>query len=554
MAVTTSADRFLRRRAALHEAAAMPGLVLLPSAANATELLAAPLDTAFIDAPYAAERCAYRDVDGSGDVDELLASLAHAYDDRRFDDMLGDIRKSVVSTVANAFGVGKLVSAYDRTGGNVDTVHNVHQNIYASDAERQRYEERGEYDTDACHSHDSYKTANAAMGDALKDSTLVDTYTGKSISPADKKDDQLKPSLDHVVAAKNVHDDRRRVLAGLETEDLSNIPANLAPTTKTVNSTKGTRDAARLEQLLARNAAKRRAQLEELKSRRDSWTDKDRKRFNRLQAQENIDIERVNEKERAAKEAIKAETEKAYYKSGKFARATLTAGAKEGAKMGVQQALGVVVVEFLTASMDEIRHLYQKGRSEETLVKEASVRLKRIALRIAAQWKHAFTAMRDGFVAGLLGSLVTTLLNTFVTTGARVVRMIREGFGSLVRAVKLLIMRPQGMTRRQALHEASKVIVGTVALVGGIALEEVLSKWLAPVLFAAAEPAAAVLAGALTAICTGFAVYLVDKADILNVNAEARARAVGVALDERIAASLEALRVEYGIPVAAAAG
>lgn len=552
--MTSSADRFLRRRAALHEAAAMPGLVLLPSAAKAAELLAAPLDMAFIDAPSAAERSVSPDVDGSEDADELLAALAHAYDEKRFDDMLGDIRKSVVSTVANAFGVGKLVSAYDRTGGNVDTVHNVHQKIYASDAERQRYEERGEYDTIACHSHDSYKTANAAMGDALKDDTLVDTYTGESIRPADKKDRQRKPSLDHVVAAKNVHDDRRRVLAGLETEDLSNIQANLTPTTKTVNSTKGTRDADQIAQLLACKAVKRRAQLEELKSRQDSWTDKDRKRFNRLQAQENIDIERVREKEQAAQEAIKAETENAYYTSGKFARATLTAGAKEGAKMGMQQALGVVVVEFLAASMDEISDLYRKGCSEVTLVKEASVRLKRIAHKIAAQWKQAFTGMRDGFIAGLLGSLVTTLLNTFFTTSARVMRMIREGFASLVRAVKLLIMRPQGMTRRQALHEASKVVVGTVALVGGIALEEVLSKWLEPVLFAAAEPMAAVVAGALTAICTGFAVYLIDKADILNVNAEARARAVGVALDERIAASLETLRVEYGIPVAAAVG
>lgn len=103
------------------------------------------------------------------------------------------------------------------------------------------------------------------------------------------------------------------------------------------------------------------------------------------------------------------------------------------------------------------------------------------------------------------------------------------------------------MTRRQALHEASKVIVGTVALVGGIALEGVLSKWFAMVLIATAKPVAEIMAGVLTAIWTGSAVYLVDRADVLKMNAEARARAVGLALDERIAASLDGFLVEYGI-------
>ncbi|WP_155761496.1 hypothetical protein [Helicobacter bilis] len=36
-----------------------------------------------------------------------------------------------------------------KDGGNVNTTHNVRQGIYASDKERQRYEQRGDYDSKA---------------------------------------------------------------------------------------------------------------------------------------------------------------------------------------------------------------------------------------------------------------------------------------------------------------------------------------------------------------------------------------------------------------------
>jgi len=532
--------RFPQRRQLQQAAARRPRLVALPARADAPQ----PLDQAFIDAPSLTEM----EADGNGaDVGAqaraLLAELADGHHRQRFDAMLAEMQGTVLQTVAGAFGLGKLVSAYDREGGAVDTVHNVRHGVFATDEERRRFDGREAYDTTAAHSHKAYKDANAAMKARRDAGTLVDSYTGQAIGAHHKNDAQLGASLDHVVAAKNVHDDAGRVLAGLDTANLANVGDNLTATTRTVNSKKRTLRAAELADRLQRDAGARQARLAELDAGKASWTDKERKEHAKLKAQDAVDAERLLDKEARARAAIDSEVNRTYYTSGKFVRAAATAGVTEGARMGVQQAVGVVVVEFLAGALAEVKDLYRRGRSEASFMAEIGVRLRRVGERVAGKWKSALAGMRDGFIAGLLSSIATTLINAFVTTAQRAGRMIREGLMSLLRAVKLLLVRPDGMTRQESMHEASKVLVGTAILVGGLALEEVVSKQLAlvPGLGVVAEAGTAAVVGAVTAIATGFAVYLLDKADLFNVNEAKRTIAIGRALDERLAASFEAL-------------
>jgi len=537
-------SRFQRRRQAQRAAADAAPLTLLPPADAALRLRSMPVDVAFVDAPGADARFDDGDMTSDpGAAQALLDELAADFNAQRFSTMVDELQGTVLSTVAGAFGLGKLVSALDREGGDVDTVHNARQGVYASDKERDRYDNRESYDKDAVHKHKKYRAANEAMKASRDAGTLQDTYTGERIAPGDRNDRQRKPNLDHVVAARNVHDDAGRVLAELNTADLANVAGNHAPTAQTVNAKKRAHDAEQLTNILEREAPGRRARLVELEKDRSNWTDKERKEFEKLSAQDKIDLQQLRDKEEEAQAAITAEVNKSYYTSGKFARATALAGLAGGAKASVQQALGVVVVEFLSSAIAEIRDLYKRGMEKDSLIGEARVRLSRIAKRVGAARHAALAGLRDGFIAGLLASLATTLINAFVTTATRVVRMIREGFMSLLRAVKLLLVRPEGMTTREALHEASKVVVGTLGLVGGIALEEVISKQLAlvPGVALVAEPAGAAIAGALTAILTSFAVYLLDKMDLFNVVADARHAAVGRALDARLAATIERL-------------
>lgn len=542
--MSDAVSRFQRRRQVLRAAADTPQLTVLPPLEQARRQLAAPVDLAFVDAPGAAARFGADDFTADpAAARALLGELAAAFDERRFGTMIEELQVTVLQTVAGSFGLGKVVSAFDREGGNVDTVHNAREGVYASDGERERYENREAYDKDAVHTHEKYRKANDALGQSRDVGTLHDTYTGERITQADQHNRQRRANLDHVVAARNVHDDAGRVLAGLETADLANVAENHAPTMQTVNAKKKAHDAEQLIGILEREAPQRKARLHELDKNRESWTVEDRKEYERLSAQDKIDPQRLRDKEKEAQEAIDSEISKTYYTSGKFVRATAFAGVAEGAKAGVQQALGVVVVEFLAGVIAEIRDLYQRGMEKDSLIAEARVRLERVASRVAAVRREALAGLRDGFVAGLLASLVTTLINAFMTTAARVMRMIREGFMSLLRAVKLLVARPAGMTMREALHEASKILVGTLGLIGGIALEEVVSKQLAlvPGVALVADAAGAAIAGSIAAIVTSFAVYLLDKMDLFNVVADARHKAVSQALDSRLAASIEAL-------------
>ena len=65
---------------------------------------------------------------------------------------------------------------------------------------------------------------------------LKDAYTGEDI-PANGTSD-----LDHVVSAKEIHDDRGRSLAGLKGTDLANSDENLQATNRLTNRTKKTDD------------------------------------------------------------------------------------------------------------------------------------------------------------------------------------------------------------------------------------------------------------------------------------------------------------------------
>jgi hypothetical protein len=540
--MTTAVSRFQQRLQVRAAVAAKPRLVLLPTAQAAHELANEQVDEAFV---YAGHPLDATPSLAPGAYHALVLSLGAEYDCGCLDTMMLQLRTSVLQSIAEPFGIGKLLSAYDQRGGDVNTIHNVRKGVYASNEERERHEQRTQRPSSDCYQDSAYRTANEKLKADVQNGIAVDAYTGETISPAHKHDRQMGPSLDHVVPLAEIEADPGRTLAGASTPELANIDANLASTTGTVNSFLKDRSPERVEQLLREQAPARRGRIEELKAHKNNWTDKERKEYNKLTTQERIDVERLKEMDKKARAEIDAKINAKYYTSGKFFRASGTAAAKEGGKMGGQQALGVLLVEFFSASIDEITDLYRHGRCDRSLLKEMRVRLTRVAARVAARWRDALSALRDGFVAGLMSSLATTLINAFVTTGRRVVRMIREGGMSLVRAVKLVLFRPHDLTPAKAWHEATKVLAGAGVLVAGIAMEEVVSTQLSLVgLDVLAAPATAAIVGALTALTSSLVVFAIDQFDAFGVQRAARDAAVGRALKARLIASFDALEAE----------
>lgn len=530
-------ERFKERRAIQAKLATRPHLALVPSPTESFALKKRVVDQDRIKALLAVNDLNWDRNVSRSEVTARLAEFAARFDRERTEAMWRDCRRDVLRSIAGPFGVGKFVSALDKTGGNVDTVHNVRGGVYATENERQQFAERGEYDTTTYHTNKNYIATNARNSAKLKDGTLVDTYTGEAFHPTDKNDDQRKPNLDHTVAAKNVHDDAGRVLAELDGPTLANMDMNLTPTNASVNKSKKAKTAKEFVQYLEATSPERKVRIKELEAKGLTLSDQERKQLAKLQKLDKVDPNRLTPKEAAALAAMDKKINWAYYTSSKFAGNLARTSATEGIKMGVQQAFGEVLVEFFVAVFDEINGWFKNGREEDSLLKEIKARLLKVARRCEKKLQAALAAFKQDFLSGFFSNLVTTLINAFVTTGKRLVRMIREGFFSLLRGIEMLLFPPDSMSFREAAHEASKILLAGGMVIGAIPIEEWMEKQLAliPLLSGMSGVATAAIVGSMTAVATAFGVYLLDHADLFGVNRDRRYAGTTTLLDASIA-------------------
>ena len=138
----------------------------------------------------------------------------------------------IIYSLITSFGLDFLIK--DQHGGDVDTIHNVRQigkdleMTYKNKQNEESYETRGEYDSTKYHNNSGYKQKNKEYSQQKKDGILTDSYTGKKVA----RNEQT--NLDHVISAKEVHDDRGRVLSGLKGEQLANSDENLKPTGESI--------------------------------------------------------------------------------------------------------------------------------------------------------------------------------------------------------------------------------------------------------------------------------------------------------------------------------
>jgi len=441
------------------------------------------------------------------EVEDFLEQFKKDFNQGKFDKLISDCKREVIVPIVSTFGIGRyFTSVYDKTGGNVNTIHNVREGVYATEKEKNDYKSREEYDTNKYHKHDKYIEVNKNNSDLKKDGKLKDYMTGDKINPNDKSD------LDHVVSAKEIHDDPGRILAGIDGADLANTDDNLKTTNSTINRSK---KADTMDDFLERKN-KNLQEMADLKSK-PNLTEKEENRLKKLVKLEKIDDNKAKEVDGKSRDSMNKKINKEYYQSEKFAKETLSTGATEGAKMGMQQAMGLVIVEFFTALFDEILDIYNEGFSNGfdndsffTILKE---RLKRIADKLMAKWKDVAIAFKDGAISGFISNLLTTAINMFATTAKRMVRIIREGMFSLYRAIKMLLFPPEGMSSEDAMHEAKKLMASGVIISLGVLAEEVIDTMIKTTV--ALEPFAdiitTVFVGAATGLAVTMTVYYIDK-------------------------------------------
>lgn len=527
-------ERFKKRQEVLAAHRASPPLAGLPSAEEVQALAAKEVDQSFIERARAVTNWQPELSVSAGEAGVLLADLEQAFQDARFDEILGRCRKDILAAIAGPFGVGKVLSVYDKVGGNVDTIHNAREGVYATEEARADYEDRGEYNSHDYHAHPDYIAKNRADAIAQDNGELRDAYRDASITAQDRRDQ------DHIIPAVTVHDDGGRVLARVDGADLANRESNLDSTHFRINRAKGADSPEEFAARLEERRPEYLSRIQELKNKTE-LSGKEKNELDKLEKLSNVDTEKLREAGAKSREAMDQEINAEYYSSAEFAGDVARTSGAEAAKMGFQQAFGLMLVEMFTALFDEIQDWHGKGGTEDSIFQELKVRLMRVTDRVLAKWEDAVVAFRDGALAGFLSNIVTTLINVFMTTGKRVVRMLREGALSLLRALKAVIFPPEGMSLSDALHEASKIVLAGGIIVGGVVLEEVVDAHvhLIPGVGIFAGIATAVIVGALTAMATAMSVYLLDKLDIFGTNERAKLKDLEGRLDASIQGSLE---------------
>lgn len=382
-----------------------------------------------------------------------------------------ELHQTVVKSLTTSFGLDFLLFE-DKIGGDVDTIHNARKNIYATDAEREKYEQRGEYNSTEYHHHKDYIATNREGKAKREAGTLTDTYTGETFA-ADEK-----PNLDHVIPGKEVHDDAGRVLAEVNGPDAANHRSNLTHTNETLNKSKNAKPMDAFVEKLSKDYQATQLEIASLRSQ-SSLTVKEKKRLASLESKAKADFDRMREADKEAREQYESTVNQAYYGSSKFANSVARASALNGMKMGTRQMIGLVLAEVWFEFRDRLPEMVTRHRAHfvaSDLLNDMGDALKAIWARIRAKFRTFLEAFRDGAIGGILSSVTTTLFNIMFTTQKMMVRLIREMYNNLIQAFKIMIFNPQNLTTDELVKAVSKLLAAGVAVAAGVIINEALAK------------------------------------------------------------------------------
>lgn len=420
-----------------------------------------------------------------------------------------ELEKTVVQSLATSFGLDFLLFK-DQTGGQVDTIQNVRKGIWATEAEQNKFDQRGDYSDvkAAYHKEPEYIRKGEADARLQRAGQLRDGYTSATMSPKNGIRD-----LDHVIAAKAVHDDAGRVLADLNGIKLANHESNLVSTHRSINRTK---QAWPVEDFLAglpEKVVQQKATVQadrdalaalpretpEQRHRAEQQAAKLRKSETRLEALESVDPDAMRKMDAKARKQYEGTINEKYYTSSKFLGATAAASGNAGIQMGARQMLGLVAAEIwfelrsaLPSTMDKLRANFAFG----TFLQEAELLLKGIWTRVQARFKDFLMAFKAGVFAGVLSSVTTTLFNILATTGKSAIKIIREMWGQMVSALKLMVFNPEGLSS----VDLTKAVLAALSAGVATAVGSLIYAQLVPVL---AFPFGGELAAFLGALTTG---------------------------------------------------
>lgn len=395
-----------------------------------------------------------------------LNNLKNQYTQTDSATLLELCKKNVTDTITSQFGLASLFMN-SQDGGNVTTIHNAKQKIYAD--KRDEYDrtvyENGHY----IPGKNGYKGSWSGNSEGKKfsgdgknsvgseftksqinkDGFLIDAYTNKEV-----KADTTSP--DHIYSLSEFHKNGGYMLSDKEKCDFATDKNNLASIDRGINSS--LRDKDKLEWANSKSNGR----------------DITNKEF--YEIDKNALSEAVERGRETANAHLPTNKQKTLY----YGKELVKSGGKDAAMMAAYSALGVVLRDLAQGIMTEVRLTLEKKEQES--FKEIFIRFKNrlqeILAGLKSKWKDIFQGSLEAAITAFLSNIVVFVINLFFTTLKKIVSMIRAGFVSLCQAIKLLTNPPADMPKEEVHFQALKILTAGIIGAASLGLSTVIEKGL----------------------------------------------------------------------------
>lgn len=397
-------------------------------------------------------------------------------------DWLGEVGKTVTHSLVTTFGLDFLLLE-DKKGGDVDTVHNVRNGVWAANTEKEKYETREKYNSDSYHKDKNYIAKGRDDKATQRVGELEDKYRNTLMGTNEKR------QLDHVISAHEVHHDAGRVLADIDGIHLANQDSNFTSTIAYVNNRKSNKSMQEFvselpsmieskKKSVLREKEKLSNMLESTPKQRDEKRkveDKIRIEQKHISELESVDTAAMLKADKQARQSYDKEVGLAYYSSSKFFKGSATAAASAGAAMGARQAIGLVLAEIWFELKEAIPTVYRNHKDVfvfDAFWQDIKSTLSAVLDRVKLRFQDVLSTFKDSFIGGVLASISTTLLNIVFTSSKLVGKLIRESWNNLVQAMKLVFFNPGKLAFGDLMREVTRIILASVSTIVGVAINQ----------------------------------------------------------------------------------
>lgn len=397
-------------------------------------------------------------------------------------DWLGEVGKTVTHSLVTTFGLDFLLLE-DKKGGDVDTIHNVRNGVWATKTEKERYESLEKYDSTSYHKDKNYIAKGREDKTIQQSGELEDKYRSTNMRTNEQR------QLDHVVSAHEIYHDAGRVLADIDGINLANKDTNFASTIAYINNKKSNKPIQEFvhelpemisskKESVSNNEKKIESMPEstpEQRHKRQVVADKIRKEKKHIEELESVDTVAMLKADEQARQSYDQEVTKAYYSSSKFFKGTVTAAASKGVAMGARQAIGLVLAEIWFELKEALPTVYRNHKDVfvfDAFWEDIKNTLSAVLERVKLRFNDVLSTFKDSFIGGILASITTTLLNIVFTSGKLVGKLIRESWNNLVQAMKLVFFNPQKLAFGDLMREVTRIILASVSTIIGVAINQ----------------------------------------------------------------------------------